>query len=53
MADVKEWKCDDPHCAVDWVCLDTGFTFTECPFCETNKPPRPGGLKPIRPNPGG
>jgi len=57
MADVKEWYCESTGTCVKghdgWVSLDTEDVPTECPFCDTQKPPRPGGLKPIRPNPPG
>ena len=51
MADVREWSCKD--CEMEWVALDVEYTPIVCPFCESQKPPRDGGLKPIRPNPGG
>ena len=46
----KEWMC--PECHAAWINLDAEDVPIRCPFCaEENKPPRPGGLKPIRPQP--
>jgi len=48
-SECREWTCEDCHRT--WVDLDVNHNPPECFFCESNKVPMPGGLKPIRPKP--